>query len=182
MLIDDLLPTYQFAERHETRVAAPAGRVYAELRRLDLSRSRIIAGLLWLRRLPARMTGGAPARLPARLTMEGVLGDGFVVLGEDPPAEIVLGTIGRFWRPSGELQKFAAKEFATLSAPGCARAAWNFSTAEVEGGTMLTTETRVQCLDDDALRSFRRYWFVVRPFSGLIRREMLKAVKRAAED
>jgi hypothetical protein len=33
-------------------------------------------------------------------------------------------------------------------------------------------------MDDDARRAFRRYWFLVRPFSGLIRRRWLAAVAR----
>lgn len=42
------------------------------------------------------------------------------------------------------------------------------------------TETRVQCLDTASRRSFRRYWRVVGPFSGLIRWVMLRAVREAA--
>jgi hypothetical protein len=34
---------------------------------------------------------------------------------------------------------------------------------------------------EDSRASFRRYWTVVRPFSGLLRRVMLRAVRRAAE-
>ena len=33
--------------------------------------------------------------------------------------------------------------------------------------------------DDESRRKFRVYWFFVRPFSGLIRRLTLRAVKRA---
>jgi hypothetical protein len=48
------------------------------------------------------------------------------------------------------------------------------------GGTRLSTETRIWCLDPASRRSFRRYWFVVRPFSGLIRIALLRAVAREA--
>jgi hypothetical protein len=180
LLIDDLLPDFQFSERHEIAVAAPAERVYGELLNIDLSASLLIKSLLWLRTLPSRVRG-APRRPAGRLTMEGVLGDGFVILDQDPPNEIVLGTIGRFWRPRGDLQRFSSGEFATFRSPGYARVAWNFTTAEESGMTRLATETRVHCTDTSAEESFRRYWLLVRPFSGLIRREMLKAVKRQAE-
>ena len=43
------------------------------------------------------------------------------------------------------------------------------------------TETRVQLTDEAARRAFRRYWFVVRLFSGLVRRSWLAAAKRRAE-
>jgi hypothetical protein len=42
---------------------------------------------------------------------------------------------------------------------------------------VLSTETRVQAVDDAALRAFRRYWRVVGPFSGLIRRRWLRAAQ-----
>ena len=42
----------------------------------------------------------------------------------------------------------------------------------------LTTQTRVHCLDADALRRFTSYWYLIRPVSGLIRRRMLKAIAR----
>ena len=35
---------------------------------------------------------------------------------------------------------------------------------------ILTLETRVALTDSDSRRRFRRYWFFVRPISGLIRR------------
>ncbi|EGH05146.1 hypothetical protein PSYAE_24927, partial [Pseudomonas amygdali pv. aesculi str. 0893_23] len=47
-----------------------------------------------------------------------------------------------------------------------------------DGLTRLVTETRVQCLDAVALRQFRPYWYLIRPFSGLIRRRVLKAIQR----
>ena len=45
----------------------------------------------------------------------------------------------------------------------------------------LVTETRIALTDEAARRAFRRYWLVVRPFSGLTRRLLLRAAKRAAE-
>ena len=52
--------------------------------------------------------------------------------------------------------------------------------AEGPATTRLVTETRVQCLDAASSRRFGLYWVVVRPFSGLIRRAMLRAVAREA--
>ena len=65
---------------------------------------------------------------------------------------------------------------------GFARGVWNFSLSEgLEGQTILQTETRVICGDSASRRKFLAYWFVVRPFSGLIRLIMLRNVRRAAE-
>jgi hypothetical protein len=40
----------------------------------------------------------------------------------------------------------------------------------------------VLALGNSARRKFRAYWLVVGPFSGLIRKEMLREVKRQAEN
>jgi hypothetical protein len=47
--------------------------------------------------------------------------------------------------------------------------------------TILETETRIQCLDKNALKKFSWYWFFIRPFSGMIRLQILKSIKRSAE-
>ena len=65
---------------------------------------------------------------------------------------------------------------------GTARAAWNFLVERTpDGGVTLSTETRVQPADAESARRFRRYWWLVRPWSGLTRRYMLRAIRREAE-
>jgi hypothetical protein len=49
------------------------------------------------------------------------------------------------------------------------------------GTTRLATETRVLCLDDESRRRFRLYWLFIGPFSGLIRRKILRSIKHEAE-
>jgi hypothetical protein len=44
----------------------------------------------------------------------------------------------------------------------------------------LTTKTRVLLTDDRSRNAFRRYWLLIRPFSGLIRRRWLAAIARRA--
>jgi len=48
-------------------------------------------------------------------------------------------------------------------------------------GTLLSTETRVLATDPKTRRNFAAYWFVIRPGSSVIRRELLKVVARRAE-
>ena len=57
----------------------------------------------------------------------------------------------------------------------------NFHVRAVDGGTLLTTETRIKGTDEEARRRFRRYWRVVMPGSALIRRAWLRAIRRRAE-
>jgi len=50
-----------------------------------------------------------------------------------------------------------------------------------ERTTILSTETRVTCGDAASRRKFLLYWSVIRPFSGLIRILLLRALRDAAE-
>jgi hypothetical protein len=52
---------------------------------------------------------------------------------------------------------------------------------EREGQSLLRTETRVEAGDPRSRRAFRRYWFVVGPFSGFIRQRWLGAAARVVE-
>ncbi len=183
MLIDELLPDYDVVERHQLDVRAPVERVYDAVRALNLRRSRTIRWLFVLRELPALARSSDRGNERLGLTLDGLLRSGFVLLGEKPGQELVLGLVGRFWTPSGDIQRLGASGFRTFGGPGYAKAAWNFSLSErEEGTTRLVTETRVLCLDGASRRRFRLYWLFIGPFSGLIRREMLRSIKRAAED
>ncbi|HLM68232.1 MAG TPA: hypothetical protein VK358_11925, partial [Longimicrobium sp.] len=165
MLIDDYMPESQFAERHAVRVAAPPERAWQAVRALDLGSSPVIRGLFALRSLPGLFVGKRPHGRALGTTMDGLLRSGFVLLAEQAPREIVLGLVGRFWTPTGGLTRVEAHEFRGFDRPGMAVAAWNFTILPAEGGSLVATETRVRCTDAASLRSFRRYWRVVRPFS-----------------
>ena len=103
-------------------------------------------------------------------------------LAEDA-GEIVIGTVGRFWRPSPAHAEIAgAAEFGAFDVPGWAKAVMNFSVAAVDGGrTRLVTETRIAATDTGARWRFGAYWTIVHPGSALIRRMWLRAVKARAE-
>ena len=171
MIIDRFLHQYDVRERHAIVIAADAATVDACTRNLDLRGSRIARLLFRLR----GMRGDA-------LGLDGLRRMGFSVLADVPGEELVLGLIGRFWTPSGGLCRFDAPDFVAFDEPGWAKAAWNFGlTPTPDGRVRLTTETRVRCTDAASRRRFRAYWLVVRPFSGLIRRIVLREIRRQAE-
>lgn len=95
----------------------------------------------------------------------------------------MFGLAGRFWRPDGDLRRIVDRAaFEAFAEDGCVKAAWNLAIAsERAGGCELTTETRIQSFGAAARRRFRLYWFFVRPFSGALRRSLLRGVKRQAE-
>jgi hypothetical protein len=54
---------------------------------------------------------------------------GFVLLGETPEQELLLGLVGKFWTASGCIQRLNAAIFRNFATPGFAKAVWSFSLA-----------------------------------------------------
>jgi len=176
-LIDECLSSHDFSAVYEIRIEAPASVIYERLLNSDFSE-------LWLVRFLMSIRSGRP--LPRNHTTAGVRqrlqGTGFVILAEVPNEEIVIGVAGQFWRPDGgRYLELTPDDFVGFSLPGHAKAAWNFKLrAESPQSTTLSTETRIKCFGN-ALWKFRVYWGLVGPFSGLMRRAILKQMKAKAE-
>ena len=151
--------------------------MWTALHRVDLLASPVIRTLLLVRSMPSLLLGRRRAPREA-LTLTRIVQGGFVPLGEQAPRELVLGAIGQFWRPTAPRKTVDAAGFVAFAEPGYAKVAWDFRLAEEGGGTRLTTETRIACTDAASRRRFRLYWRVVRPFSGLLRLALLRAVAR----
>jgi hypothetical protein len=183
MLIDRYLPQYDVTERHRLRIRAPVNRVWESLRTCHLAESWATRLLFAIRRL-GRLGSGGQAAIRQSVTLESALRGGFLLLADEPPRELVLGLVGRFWRfwQADLVTGIDADGYIRFARPGYAKAAMNFSLTPLAGReTLLETETRTLCTDTAARRRFLPYWFVIRPFSGLIRMQMLGAVRRHAE-
>ena len=89
---------------------------------------------------------------------------GFEIEAEDPGREVAFAAVGQPWKLRGG-ERRRDVDFRTFADPGFAKMAFNFRL----DGSMLSTETRVLLTDERSRRAFRRYWLVIRPFSGLIR-------------
>ena len=178
MLIDSFAPNPDAVETHSIVISASPESVYRSLWTADLGGSLIIKLLLGLRSLPGFVLRGGRLARDRKITLQTVIDSGFGILANEPE-EVVLGVTGRFWRPTGNLSPFERSDFDRAVPSGIARAVWNFTMKQdSSGGTILSTETRVICGDRASRRKCWVYWFFVRPFSGLIRLLMLRAVKR----
>jgi len=171
MLQNKYLSIFHIAEKHAVVIEAPPSVVWPLASQLDFSQLIVIRMLFALRGLPTRM-----------LNRKGLEQSRFYVLEEIPEKEIIIGLIGKFWTSTGNLQAFEPREFGAFHADGFAKGTWSFElTHAPHACTVLTTETRVWCSTDVVLKKFRRYWFFIRPFSNLIRKAMLHAIKKEAE-
>lgn len=170
--LDDFLPAYEFSERHWLEIDAPASRIDAAFREVSIADIPVARALWWIRRL------GRPYGDTAKPFVGGELPG--VVLEDVPGSGIVLGLTGQFWRVLGGRQDPAlpktAEEFIAYDRPDTCKAVVDFRV----GDRSLSTETRVHVADAAARRKFRRYWLVVRPFSGLIRILLLRAARSRA--
>jgi hypothetical protein len=174
-LIDQLLPIYQFSERHSCRVAADPAMVLEAVATYRPEDDRFFRLMIGLRELPMRLLSKADRiREPFGL-------HNFTLLARTDEA-IVYGLIGKFWRLNYGLTPVAGGEaFRSFSENGVAKLALGFSAQNGSGQTELMTETRVHCPDRMSRRSFTPYWILIRPVSGLIRRRILNSVKHRSE-
>jgi hypothetical protein len=180
-LLEEILPASDIAASYRTLVRAAPAVVYEALWSADIRGLPLTRLLMGVRGIPARLRGHRPA-VDRSGTLRDLVRGGFALLAERRGDEVVLGTIGRFWRPRGELWPATLADFSSALPSGLARAAWNFRVVEAgREQTELSTETRVECADAAARRRFRLYWMIIGPASGWIRREMLRAVRRQAE-
>ena len=84
---------------------------------------------------------------------------GWVLLAERPGEEIVLGLVGKFWRPVIEFADVARADFAAFAEPGYAKTIYDLRVRPLDDGrTLLSGLMRTATTDERARRWFRRYW------------------------
>jgi hypothetical protein len=160
--IDRFLPEWDANEVHGTVLDVPPERALAAALAAPGAPDAIVRVLLRLRGLPH---GGSIDEL--------LRGIGFETLAREDD-EVVFGAAGKPWRPGAALGLFGE------AVAGTVRIAANFrAEPAADGRTVLSTETRIAAVDEDARRAFRRYWRLIGPFSALIRRRWLAAVRRS---
>jgi hypothetical protein len=188
LLLDEVLPEFDFSSVFSTLVAADPAATYRaalELPAEDLG--AVARALLAARGLPGRILG-TPGEQPLtgqRPLLEAMGDLGFRILRTEADREIVFGDIGRYWslRDVSGPPVASTEEFIAFADPGFAKVVANIVVrpAPEPGRTILQTETRVRVPDPRLRRRFALYWLVIEAGSGLIRRRWLAAIARRAE-
>ena len=180
-LLDEFMPVYEVAERHEIRVEAPAEHTFAAARDMDVNRSPLVRAIFAVRTLPSRLRGHAPSPSSTPLLAE-TLALGWRVLAERPDREVVVGAVTQPWKADVRFRGVDPDAFAGFAEPGYAKIVWTLEALPLGAtASRFRTQTRVATTDARSRELFRRYWAVFSPGILLIRRQSLKLVKDEAE-
>ena len=184
VLLDEVMPEYDVHEVHELWVPAGPETAYEAVQAVTAREVRLFGPLMGLRAIPARLRGRPRALNSGVPLLEQMLKGGLVDLGKEPGSEVVVGAIGRFWSPSGNLPVRTIRtrdDFTAFAQPGYSKAAMNFSVASQGDGSLVRTETRIVGTDPEGTRKFRRYWWLISWASAAIRRSWLRAIQRRCQ-
>lgn len=166
------LPKAQFNAIQTIGINASPATTYEHLQQLNFHKAPITSRLFALRKI----------QIPTALTPEGVSQTGFNLIEEKPNQRITLGLIGQFWKKDGNLQQFNSENFEINHTTGFAKAVWCFNLLELPGKkTLVSLQTRIQCMDEITLKRFKNYWWIVKPISRFTRRELLLTLKNSIE-
>jgi hypothetical protein len=187
--LDRILPEPALVERHHVDIAAPAARVWQHARHLDLARIPWVRMLFALRTVPDRMAGrDEPLHVRIDDLVSSRAAPGFQILFDDPPFEVIVGAIGKVWRPAIPFVHVDdAEAFANFAERGFVKVAWAIRVdprpleTVAPGGCRVEVEVRVRANDPVSWRRFERYFRVIGPASRLIRRTALAYLARDVE-
>lgn len=178
-LLDEIMPEYQFYEMHSARIYAQPRQVLDAVRQSTFGDMRSLTMLLKVRGAVVREgPRAANAFARDRRILDAFSASGYACGGDDHEIVVAGGANLRAGRP---ITVSTLQEFADYREPGSIRMAFGFHVEETGGGwSRLTTETRVAAVDDSG-RGMARYWRLIVPGSGLLRRQWLDGIRRRAE-
>ncbi|EUK18511.1 hypothetical protein [Commensalibacter papalotli (ex Servin-Garciduenas et al. 2014)] len=179
MLIDKYLHSYHFSEQHSIIVNSTPIKVLSAAVHYDTQSDYLFKIAIILRELPNRILKKDNTQTIKSFSMKQ-----FTCLEKVNEQEIVFGLLGRFWEINYGLSPCQhTQDFISFNQPKSAKLVLNFHVTPLKHGkTLLSTETRVFCIDKYSLRSFSYYWYLIRPVSGVIRHRMLKAIAKNCQN
>jgi hypothetical protein len=176
--LDDVMPEYQFYERHSARIHARPEQVMQSVRQSTFGDMKSLVTLLKIRAAALRIheTGDS---LHDKRVLDAFLESGYLFGGSDQ--EVVMAGA---WNARAKRRPDVRtlQDFADYREQGAIKMAYDFIVEDAGGGwSTITTETRVLALDDLTRRGMGRYWRLIVPGSGLLRRQWLEGIKKRAE-
>ncbi len=176
--LDGIMPEYQFWEKHSTRVHARPEQVMQAVRESTFSDMKSLSTLMRIRAAALRIPDHTSS-LQNNRVLDAFSASGFASGSTDNEVVLAGGANVRAQRP---LNPHTLEEFASYREQGAMKIAFNFAVGDIGGGwSTVSTETRVLATDDGTRRNMGRYWRLIVPGSGLLRRQWLDGIKKRAE-
>ena len=180
-LLDAFLPASHFRDAQSVRMHAPPWAVFGAIRAVTASEVQGFVPFAIALHAPRFQLSPRERALMRRPMLEAMREESFVLLGERAGQEIVVGAIGQFWADR-YVPLRDASAFSTFRDPRFARVAMNVLVRDDgNGGSLVSTETRVLCPDSQARRKCGDYWRLWAPGGSVVRTQWLNAVRRRAE-
>jgi len=169
-LLDEILPDFDVASKYSIRIRATPERIFRILQN-GVPMGSISRFLMMLRRVPRMFQRRSSEQQHA-----------FYKLKQLQGREIVIGIAGQFWAPVAKTVAINnLEDFLTFERDGYSKAALNLQITSMKNGIcILSTETRVRSYGS-AKEKFQSYWQFIKPFGGIIRKEILRKIKKQAE-
>jgi hypothetical protein len=178
-LVDKVLPVYQFGEKHSIFVDAAPERVFDALERTK-SEGQTAIRLFDLLPVIAGKRDAASLSGDGKPLYEMLRGTSGLVL-EEPNRELVTANIATVDEHTPRTPQTVRGFVAYRLRHNEMKLPVSFRVDPDEGGSRLTTETRIAFADRNLCRGFGWYWGAIYPGSSLVRADFLRAVKHRAE-
>lgn len=181
--LDDLVSRWDWRSASTVWVAASAGDVAVAFEQVSMMELPAVRGA-------SHHTRDGQAAMPAPRAptlLQDLLGAGYFLLFEEPERELVLGRVGRFWRPgaSATVAVSGRRAFCDFNEVGYAKAALALQIqplpSAVGGGCMVGLESRVITTDEATRRELSRHQLMGPWATPVGRIELLRVLRRRAE-
>jgi hypothetical protein len=178
--LDNVVPNPHFRLCHSRVIAAPLAAIWDELNTVPMSALPLGLVLESLRLLPAKLSGKKHPSLARRTFLDVTP---IPILFSEPPHVVISAGLSQAWRLQGGSTPpvLDAAGLRDWTGTGWLKVGMEFRLESTPKGNLLSTETRIYAMDPGTMRAFTAYWFVIRPFSDAIRREVLRVVAHRAE-
>lgn len=177
-LIQKYLPKPRHAEIHRIFVKADPVRAWETVRHFDMGKVPWVRILFDIRTWPDKLRGKAP-ETDRRLGVDQITdeGKGFIILEEIPGKEVVVGSVGKFWRLNIPFEAITPEQFKEFDTPGLGKLSWSISVEPYKEGSTISIELRITAPDEETWRKLNRYYHIIGPASRLIRSSMMSHIE-----
>ena len=177
-VLDDIMPEYQFFERHSARIHARPEQVMQAIHQSTFGDLKSLVTLLKIRGAVLRTPSHDIGDWQDKRVLDAFSASGYLFGGSEH--EIVMFGVWNV-RANRRPEVRTLQELADYREQGAVKMAFDFNVEEAgEGWSKISTETRAVALDDSS-RGMARYWRLIVPGSGLLRLQWLEGIKKRAE-